>query len=560
MSGEPDPSGVAGEQRELVARLRAVIGARDAELAALREGFAAVRADLEAERELRRRLELRVAELERRLRMDSSDSGTPPSKERIGARERRRAERRGRDASERERRKDRKPGGQPGHPGKGLSRDLDPDERREADPPSQCCRCGAGLAGAEDAGSSWAQVWDVKIIRHVLEYLLPGLRCPCCGTVTTAAPPAGAHAGSVSYGPLLNTAAVLLTAYGNVPPERAARVIGMLLRMPVSAGFVDKASARLDGRLQDAGLDAAMRAALEKEPVLAADETPVSVLTADTDPGSGEPVPGAAQVMVIRTPDERLVWLQALGSRRAEAITALLAFFTGFLIVDGYSAYQQLSGKLAGIQQCCQHIIRRCRAVTKLGPGSLRSWAGEVITILREAHQAVQDARSRGQPRLDADLLAGLRQRYDDAVRFGIIHSRLRDWDAGGNHPGYVLGCWLRDHADQAWLFTTEFAAGVEWTSNSAERAVKGPKRHQAVSGYWHTQDTPGRWCRIRSYLDSAANHGLTALDAITSALAGEPWLPATQPAIPITREAKPCPAPAVAWLPATLPAIPAAA
>ena len=82
------------------------------------------------------------------------------------------------------------------------------------------------------------------------------------------------------------------------------------------------------------------------------------------------------------------------------------------------------------------------------------------------------------------------------------------------------------------WLFTTEFE--VEWTSNSAERAVKGPKRHQAVSGYWHTQGTLGRWCRIRSYLDLAANHGLTALDAITSALAGQPWLPATSAAISI--------------------------
>jgi len=528
VSGEPDPS---GKHRELAARLRAVIDAKDAELAALRAGLAAVLADLKAERELRRRLDLRVAELERRLRMDSSDSGTPPSKERIGAKERRRA----RGGSERERRKDRKPGGQPGHPGKGLSRDPDPAERREADPPAQCRRCGAGLDGAADAGASWAQVWDVRIIRHVTEHLLPGLRCGCCGTVTTAAPPSG-QAGSVCYGPLLNAAAILLTAYGNVPPERAAQVIGMLLRMPVSAGFVDKASGRLDGRLQDAGFDDAMRAALAQEPALAADETPVSVLAPDTDPVTGEVVPGSAQVMVIRTPAEKLVWLQALASRRAEGITALLAFFTGFLIVDGYTAYQQLSGQLAGIQQCCQHVIRRCRAVTRLGPGSLQSWAADVITVLREAHQAVEDARSRGQPgpqpALDAALLAGLRERYDTAVAFGIIHNRLRDWDGDGNHPGYTLGCWLREHAGQVWLFTT--ALQVEWTSNSAERAVKGPKRHQAVSGYWHTQHTLGRWCRIRSYLDSAANHGLTALDAITSALAGNPWLPATPPAIPL--------------------------
>ena len=41
--------------------------------------------------------------------------------------------------------------------------------------------------------------------------------------------------GSVSCGPALNAAAVLLSCYGNVPPERAAQVIGMLLGIEVSA-------------------------------------------------------------------------------------------------------------------------------------------------------------------------------------------------------------------------------------------------------------------------------------------------------------------------------------
>jgi hypothetical protein len=62
--------------------------------------------------------------------------------------------------------------------------------------------------------------------------------------VTFADAPPGAHAGAVSYGPVLNAAAVLLTAYGNVPPERAARLTGMLLGADVSAGWVDKASSR----------------------------------------------------------------------------------------------------------------------------------------------------------------------------------------------------------------------------------------------------------------------------------------------------------------------------
>jgi hypothetical protein len=102
-----------------------------------------------------------------------------------------------------------------------------------------------------------------------------------------------------------------------------------------------------------------------------------------------------AQVMMIRTPAERLTWLRALPSRCAEGITGLLKFFTGFLIVDGYTAYQQLSPQLAGIQQCCQHVIRRCRAVTKIGPGTMQSWAADVITIPRQVFPRSQIGRFR---------------------------------------------------------------------------------------------------------------------------------------------------------------------
>ena len=207
------------QQRELLSRMRAVVEAKDAENAALR-------VELEASRERERRLELRLAELERRLGMDSTDSGTPSSKERIGAKEARRARR---QESERERRKDRKRGGQPGHQGKGPQRNPDPDEQKTAEPPAECRRCRAGLDSAEAAGPRWAQVVDVEVIQKVTEWLLPGRVCPCCGTVTFAEAPPGAHAGSVSYGPVLNAAAVLLASYGNVPPERAALVMGMLL-------------------------------------------------------------------------------------------------------------------------------------------------------------------------------------------------------------------------------------------------------------------------------------------------------------------------------------------
>jgi len=189
----------SGDQRELVARLRAVIEAKDAENAVLR-------AELGAQLERYRRLELRVAELERRLGSDSTNSGIPPSKDPIGARERRKAER---QSSERERRKDRKRGGQPGHRGAGLSRDPCPDEQAEVPPSAECSRCGTGLAGAERAGTWWSQVRDVKITSFVTEYLLPLLTCPCCGKVSAARLPPWAHPGSVSYGPGINTAVIL---------------------------------------------------------------------------------------------------------------------------------------------------------------------------------------------------------------------------------------------------------------------------------------------------------------------------------------------------------------
>jgi hypothetical protein len=241
----------------------------------------------------------------------------------------------------------------------------------------------------------------VEFVRKVTEWALPGLLCPCCGTVTFAEPPPGAHQGSVSYGPALNAAAVLLSCYGNVPPERAAQVIGMLGGVEVSAGWVDKAAARVSARLGKAGFDEAMLAALAGQDVLAADETPVTVLgknvppapqekdEADPEEKGGKAASGSPHVLITRTPDGRLTFLQAIGSRRKGSVAAAVpARFTGYLITDGYTGYQHLLSHLAGIQQCAQHVIRRRRAVTKLGPGGLQNRAADIITVLRDAHAA----------------------------------------------------------------------------------------------------------------------------------------------------------------------------
>jgi hypothetical protein len=141
----------------------------------------------------------------------------------------------------------------------------------------ECRSCKAGLDGADAVEPRRAH--HRRGDRPEGDgWLLPGFACRCCGTVKFADPPPGAHAGAVSYGLVLNAAAVLLSCYGNVPPERAAQVMGMLLGIPVSAGRVDKAAARVAAQPGKAGFDAAMLAALAAENALAADETPVNVL------------------------------------------------------------------------------------------------------------------------------------------------------------------------------------------------------------------------------------------------------------------------------------------
>lgn len=479
-------------------------------------------AELEQVRGLVEALEAELAKLRAQVSKDSTNSSVPPSQDSIEAKARQKAERR--DTSQRERSADRKPGGQPGRQGSGLEPTRDPGRTERAAAPV-ACPCGRELSAVDEVGSAWAQVWDIAPVQlEKVHWVLPRYRCGCCAKTSTAVV-AFASPGAVVYGPNVNAAAVLLASQGNVPLERAAGLMAALLGAPVSTGFVAKALQRLADRLTRARFDEAMAVALGAEPVLGADESPVNVLRPDTDEATGQPVPGAAHLMVLRTPDGRLVWYRAMSSRCKQAIKALgvLDGYRGYLVRDGYTGYQQFEATLAGVQQCCQHVLRRLKGVAVLGPGGVQNWTGEVRQALTDAHHAVQQAKTCGQHALDPDLLARLRARYDKAVESGRIHNRCRDWPEG-NHPGYTLALWLARHAEQVWLFTTVFA--VPWTNNSCEQAVKDPKRHQAVSGYWHTQATLGRYCRIRSYLTSARNHGVRAIDAIHAALTGTPWLP----------------------------------
>jgi Transposase IS66 family/Family of unknown function (DUF6444) len=461
-------------------------------------------------------LEAEVAALRARLDRDSTNSSTPPSTDSVGAKAKRKAA-----TSQRVRSKDRKRGGQVGRIGSGLVPAPVPDRTVPVDAAGGCSGCGADLADGADAGWSWAQVWDtLPIVLEKVHYLLPKRRCGCCGKLSTAAPPFG-QAGTVSYGPNVNAAAILLASQGNVPVEATAALMAALLGTPVSTGFVARAHERFADMLAAAGFDEAMIAALRAEDVLCADETPVNVV--DNVDGDGALADGSPHVVTVRTPDARLVWYKEIAARTSARIAELGVFnnWAGILVRDDYAGWHQFDTHLGGVQQCAAHLIRHLQGVLDLDP-QVQQWAAQVQKALRDAAHLVERANTTNTP-IDAEVLAEARWRYDQGVLVGISINLSRHWHKG-NHPGLVLARRLQTKADQVWLFTTN--PDVPWTNNASEQALKSPKLHQKVSGYWHTTLTLGRFCRVRSYLVTARNHGANAVDAIHAALTGKPWLP----------------------------------
>ena len=461
-------------------------------------------------------LRVEVAALRARAGRDSGNSSIPPSRDGIGSKAKRKAA-----TSQRVRSAERKRGGQPGHQGSGLAPTADPDRTEQVEAVVECRGCGADLTDGVDVGFSWAQVWDtMPIVVEKIHYVLPRRRCACCRALSTATPPFG-QAGSVSYGPNINAAAILLASQGNVPVEATAALMSALLAVPVSTGFVARAHARFADRLAVAGFDTAMVAALRAEDVLCADETPVNVV--DNIDTHGAPQPGAPHVVAIRTPDARLVWYTDITARTSKKIAELGVFtaWGGILVRDDYAGWHQFDPHLGGVQQCVAHLIRHLQGVLDLDPHE-QFWAAQVQQALRDAARLAATAKSTNTP-IDTAALRNVRYRYDQGVLVGISTNLSRAWDKG-NHPGLVLARRLKAKAHQVWLFTTNLK--VPPTNNASEQALKSPKLHQKVSGYWHTTITLARYCRVRSYLVTARNHGLSAIDAIHAALTNTPWLP----------------------------------
>jgi integrase/recombinase XerD len=73
-------------------------------------------------------------------------------------------------------------------------------------------------------------------------------------------------------------------------------------------------------------------------------------------------------------------------------------------------------------------------------------------------------------------------------------------------------------------------AQAMLWRSrhNEAEQVIRMSKLRIKVSGCMRSVKGAETFCAIRSYLATAARHGITWLDALTRAAEGNPWIPGT--------------------------------
>jgi transposase len=65
-------------------------------------------------------------------------------------------------------------------------------------------------------------------------------------------------------------------------------------------------------------------------------------------------------------------------------------------------------------------------------------------------------------------------------------------------------------------------------SNNGTERDIRMAKLKQKVSGCLRTMTGARQFCAIRSYLSTAAKHGLSFFDVLVMLTKGHPWMPAT--------------------------------
>jgi transposase len=467
-------------------------------------------AELEA---LLQALEIEVEKLRRERGRHSGNSGKPPSSDTLAQRNEQkdwRKSRQERRSEARARLKEltagtkRRPGKQPGEPGKTLGQTDDP-QFTEVHVPEICEGCGAGLARARITGTEIRQVFELPTRRlEVTEHRSEQRTC-ACGHTTKAPFPTEAKAPTC-YDPLVRAVAVYLMIGQHIPVARTARLLSEVLGAPVStgwlAGLADEAAQGLGGFMTF------VKSELISADTMHADET-------------GARVSGASYWFHVACTD-LLTLLDCHEKRGVDAFSdiGVLPFFSGVLVTDGWKPYWRIGAFDHAL--CLAHLLRDLASVSEVWGGG--SWADDMADLLVDAKYAIDDAISNGADGISANALKGLRTRYTKVLKWGF--SDIPEYHSPGsaNREAYNLLVRLENQRDEVTRYWSD--ARVDATNNQAERDLRMVKLQRKISGCFRTVAGAKAFCTVRSYIHTAQKHGLGHLDVLVQLFKGEPWMP----------------------------------
>jgi hypothetical protein len=135
----------------------------------------------------------------------------------------------------------------------------------------------------------------------------------------------------------------------------------------------------------------------------------------------------------------------------------------------------------------------------------------------------VREAIGQGRGAVDPATLAAQVRLFRSAVLAGASQTAAHSGALIKKHN--ALARRLRDRQDDYLRFTVDFRAPPD--NNGSERDIRMVKLRQKVSGCLRTFTGARQFCAIRSYLSTAAKHGIGVFDSLVTLTKGQPWMPA---------------------------------
>jgi transposase len=421
-------------------------------------------------------LQRRVADLEARLGLNSTNSSRPPSTDPPGVKRAPPGKPSGK-----------KRGGQPGH--RRHQRVLVAPEQVQAvvdHLPRACRKCGEALLG-HDPDPRRHQVAEVPPFRPtVTEHRLHRRACPRCGVMTRAELPPDVPRGA--FGPRLRGVLALLAGAYRLGKRPIRDLAADLLGLSISTGMISKLERQCAADL--AAPVAELADAIPDAPVVGIDET--SWREAGKKCWLWVTVTSFAVVFTIAR------------TRGAKVARALLGTKSGQVVIsDRYPGYEWISD---GRQLCWSHLRRDFQAMIdrKNGGSSFGERLLERSDRLFHHWHRVRDGT------LDR---AGFASR---AARLrGQIKRALSDGAAG---PCATTATTCRELLRlEEFLWTFVKAPGVEPTNNQAEREHRHAVLLRKISGGTDSEGGSRFVERILTVRATCRLQGIGLLDYLTT-------------------------------------------